>query len=121
MTDDGPGIPEEFQSTLFERFARGDSSRARTTGSTGLGLAIVQAVVEAHGGAVAVSSVPGETTFSVSLPLDHSAPVSRVPPVTAAERRRAADDARADVPPTTTIRSSPASLTAASRSRLPLR
>ncbi|WP_426519332.1 sensor histidine kinase [Diaminobutyricibacter sp. McL0618] len=72
VTDDGPGIPEEFQATLFERFTRADSSRARTTGSTGLGLAIVQAVVEAHGGEVTVSSVPGETTFSVSLPLDHT-------------------------------------------------
>jgi two-component system OmpR family sensor kinase len=71
VTDDGPGIPEEFQATLFERFTRADSSRARTTGSTGLGLAIVQAVVEAHGGAVSVSSVPGKTTFSVSLPLVH--------------------------------------------------
>ncbi len=72
MTDDGPGIPAEFQSTLFERFTRADSSRARTTGSTGLGLAIVQAVVDAHGGEVGVASVPGETTFTVSLPLDHT-------------------------------------------------
>jgi two-component system OmpR family sensor kinase len=69
VADDGPGIPNDLQSTLFERFARGDSSRNRATGSTGLGLAIVQAVVEAHGGDVTVSSVPGRTVFSVSLPL----------------------------------------------------
>ncbi len=75
VTDDGPGIPDAFQSTLFERFTRADSSRARTTGSTGLGLAIVQAVVEAHGGEVDLSSVPGETTFTVSLPLEHAAAV----------------------------------------------
>lgn len=53
----------------FERFARGDSSRNRATGSTGLGLAIVQAVVQAHGGEVTVRSVPGDTVFTVALPL----------------------------------------------------
>jgi two-component system OmpR family sensor kinase len=71
VKDDGPGIPEELRSTLFERFARGDSSRNRATGSTGLGLAIVSAVVEAHGGALSVESEPGNTVFSVSLPLGH--------------------------------------------------
>jgi two-component system OmpR family sensor kinase len=68
VTDNGPGIPEELKATLFERFARGDSSRNRATGSTGLGLAIVHAVVEAHGGDVTVRSEPGETVFTVSLP-----------------------------------------------------
>ncbi|MFF2050133.1 sensor histidine kinase [Leifsonia sp. NPDC058194] len=72
VADDGPGIPDELQSTLFERFARGDSSRNRATGSTGLGLAIVQAVVEAHGGDVSVRSEPGDTVFTVSLPLVES-------------------------------------------------
>ncbi|MGN6427413.1 MAG: sensor histidine kinase [Leifsonia sp.] len=69
VADDGPGIPDDLRSTLFERFARGDSSRNRATGSTGLGLAIVQAVVEAHGGTVEVRSVPGDTVFEVRLPL----------------------------------------------------
>ncbi|WP_374008027.1 sensor histidine kinase [Leifsonia sp. LS-T14] len=69
VADDGPGIPPELQSTLFERFARGDTSRNRATGSTGLGLAIVQAVVLAHGGDVTVTSEPGSTVFTVSLPL----------------------------------------------------
>jgi two-component system OmpR family sensor kinase len=69
VTDDGPGIPDDLQSTLFERFARGDSSRSRHTGSTGLGLAIVRAVVEAQGGTVDVESEPGETRFTVRLPL----------------------------------------------------
>ncbi|WP_233265368.1 sensor histidine kinase [Leifsonia sp. AG29] len=72
VADDGPGIPEGLESTLFERFARGDSSRNRATGSTGLGLAIVQAVVEAHGGTVGVTSVPGDTVFTVRLPLAES-------------------------------------------------
>jgi len=70
VTDDGPGIPENLQETLFERFARGDSSRFRGTGgSTGLGLAIVQAVVLAHHGEVTVDSRPGRTSFRVALPL----------------------------------------------------
>ncbi len=68
VTDDGPGIPGELLEEVFERFARGDSSRSRTSGSTGLGLAIVQAVVTGHGGAVTVSSDPGRTVFTVRLP-----------------------------------------------------
>ena len=68
VTDNGPGIDEKVLPAVFERFARGDSSRSRTAGSTGLGLAIVAAIVEAHGGQVAVASVPGETTFTVTLP-----------------------------------------------------
>jgi two-component system, OmpR family, sensor kinase len=54
---------------LFERFARGDGSRSRATGSTGLGLAIVAAVVEGHHGTVTAESRPGDTRFTVRLPL----------------------------------------------------
>ncbi|MCW3818094.1 HAMP domain-containing histidine kinase [Micromonospora sp. DR5-3] len=68
VTDDGPGIPADLQPEVFERFARGDSSRSRAHGSTGLGLAIVAAVVEAHHGRVDVSSRPGRTAFTVRLP-----------------------------------------------------
>ncbi|AYG04021.1 sensor histidine kinase [Gryllotalpicola protaetiae] len=69
VVDDGPGVPTELQPVLFERFARGDSSRSRETGSTGLGLAIVKAVVDAQGGSIAVESEPGRTAFIVRLPL----------------------------------------------------
>jgi two-component system OmpR family sensor kinase len=69
VQDDGPGISADLQAVLFERFARGDGSRARKTGSTGLGLAIVAAVVEGHGGTVAVESAPGRTVFTVRLPV----------------------------------------------------
>jgi two-component system OmpR family sensor kinase len=75
VSDDGPGIPAELQPLLFERFARGDSSRSRAAGSTGLGLAIVQAVVTGHGGTVSVESVPGKTTFRVELPASASGQV----------------------------------------------
>jgi two-component system, OmpR family, sensor kinase len=68
VCDDGPGIPTTLQPEVFERFARGDSSRSRQAGSTGLGLAIVAAVVKAHGGTIAVDSVPGATAFTVRLP-----------------------------------------------------
>ncbi len=74
VTDTGPGIPEDIQARVFERFTRAEVSRVRTPGSetgrsTGLGLAIVAAVVEAHHGSVAVQSRPGLTEFVVSLPL----------------------------------------------------
>lgn len=68
VEDNGQGIPADLLPHVFERFARGDSSRSRASGSTGLGLAIVQAVATAHGGAVTVDSVPGRTVFTVHLP-----------------------------------------------------
>jgi two-component system, OmpR family, sensor kinase len=69
VTDAGPGIPAGLRPHIFERFARGDSSRSRAAGSTGLGLSIVHAVVTAHGGTVSVDSSPGRTEFTVRLPL----------------------------------------------------
>jgi two-component system OmpR family sensor kinase len=70
VIDNGPGIPAGLQSEVFERFARGDSSRSRKGGSTGLGLAIVSAVVKAHHGTITVDSAPGHTEFTVRLPLN---------------------------------------------------
>ncbi|HMC68546.1 MAG TPA: HAMP domain-containing sensor histidine kinase, partial [Mycobacteriales bacterium] len=70
IIDNGPGIPAGLQSEVFERFARGDSSRSRKGGSTGLGLAIVSAVVKAHNGIITVDSAPGHTEFTVRLPLN---------------------------------------------------
>lgn len=61
--DDGPGFPVGLDP--FERFARGDESR--TGGSSGLGLAIVKAIVEAHGGRIALASRQGDTTVDVRL------------------------------------------------------
>jgi two-component system, OmpR family, sensor kinase len=70
VIDNGPGIPAALQSEVFERFARGDTSRSRKGGSTGLGLAIVSAVVKAHNGTITVDSAPGHTEFTVRLPLN---------------------------------------------------
>jgi two-component system OmpR family sensor kinase len=68
VADDGPGVPAETLPEVFERFARGDTSRSRAAGSTGLGLAIVAAVVSAHDGNVSVHSIPGRTEFTVIFP-----------------------------------------------------
>jgi two-component system OmpR family sensor kinase len=68
VTDDGPGIPPELIGGVFERFARGDSARTRASGGAGLGLSLARAIVEAHRGRIAVTSRPGETRFSVTLP-----------------------------------------------------
>lgn len=80
VSDDGPGIPADSQAHVFERFARADESRTRVGGrddrpsGTGLGLAIVAAVVAAHHGRVDLSSQPGETIFTVRLPLASPTP-----------------------------------------------
>ncbi|MGK3202569.1 sensor histidine kinase [Amycolatopsis sp. MEPSY49] len=76
VTDDGPGIAPDLLPDVFERFARGDSSRSRTAGSTGLGLAIACAVVVAHHGTIEVHSRPGRTEFAVRLPV--AVPAQRV-------------------------------------------
>ncbi|WP_069761387.1 cell wall metabolism sensor histidine kinase WalK [Streptomyces sp. LUP47B] len=65
--DDGPGIPEDIQPGVFERFTRADRSTKAETGGAGLGLSIVAAVVEAHGGSVTLESGPGSTTFTVRI------------------------------------------------------
>jgi two-component system, OmpR family, sensor kinase len=69
--DDGPGLPPDLVDEAFDRFTRGDSSRTRASGGAGLGLSLVSAIAEAHGGTAAVSSRPGNTTFTVTLPRDN--------------------------------------------------
>ncbi len=69
VADDGPGIPLEAKTRIFERFYRADKARSREQGGTGLGLAIVKNVVQAHGGDVRVESTPGAgTEFFITLP-----------------------------------------------------
>jgi signal transduction histidine kinase len=50
VTDEGPGIPEEEASRVFERFYRADPARASSDGGAGLGLAIARWIVDLHGG-----------------------------------------------------------------------
>ena len=78
IADDGPGIDPEVRSRIFERFARGDASRERRTGSTGLGMSIALAIIQSHGGTLTVDSqqapegspedAPHGTAFTVTLP-----------------------------------------------------
>jgi signal transduction histidine kinase len=70
VRDTGRDIAPEDLPHLFERFWRGDHSRARSTGGAGLGLSICKAIVDSCGGEIAVSSRLGEgTCVTVRLPL----------------------------------------------------
>jgi signal transduction histidine kinase len=70
IEDDGPGIRSSELAHIFERFHRGDASRARNTGGYGLGLAISKALIEAYRGTITAESSPGHgTRMIVSLPL----------------------------------------------------
>jgi signal transduction histidine kinase len=68
--DDGPGIPAADLPHVFERFYRGEKTRAREEGGSGLGLSIVQGLAGAMGGDVSLQSEEGRgTTVVVRLPL----------------------------------------------------
>src|SRR5690606_30882739 len=67
VQDSGPGISEEDQQHLFERFFRGRSD----VGGSGLGLPIALATAQAHGGSIDVASAPGKgSRFTLTIPVD---------------------------------------------------
>jgi two-component system phosphate regulon sensor histidine kinase PhoR len=69
VSDEGPGIPEEDLSRVFERFYRVDKSRGRDPGGTGLGLAIVKHLMELQGGSVRAENGPhGGARFTLTCP-----------------------------------------------------
>jgi signal transduction histidine kinase len=69
VSDTGAGIPADDLPYIFDRFWRGDKSRARTEGSSGLGLAITKQLVLAHGGTITTESEVGKgTMFEIKLP-----------------------------------------------------
>jgi two-component system OmpR family sensor kinase len=79
VIDEGQGFPPEFVEHAFERFSRGDGSRA----GAGLGLAIVAAIAHAHGGTARVAIAPaGGARVSISVPNPRGNGVAHQPPET---------------------------------------
>ena len=71
VQDNGPGIPEQYRTEIFERFRQIDGGPTRRAGGTGLGLSIVKEFVGLHRGTVNVSETPGGgATFTVTIPLN---------------------------------------------------
>ncbi len=69
VQDNGPGLTENEQSRVFERFFRGSNAAAHYQEGVGLGLPMAKAIVEAHGGAIALDSRPGDgLTVTFTLP-----------------------------------------------------
>lgn len=67
VCDDGPGIPPEYQTRIFQKFVQ---VKGREAGGTGLGLAICKEIVRAHGGAIWVESSSGKgSTFTFTIPV----------------------------------------------------
>ena len=76
VTDNGPGIPPEYQEIIFRKFERVRSPNAPRVRSSGLGLTFCRLAIEAHGGRIWVTSKEGEgSTFYVQLPLEPQIPV----------------------------------------------
>ena len=69
VTDHGNGIPEDFQTKLFDKFTQSDASDTRKIGGTGLGLSITKAIIEKHNGYIHFRSDAGVgTTFTCEFP-----------------------------------------------------
>lgn len=69
VEDNGPGIPDEEKTKIFDRFYRIDAARARDTGGTGLGLAIAKEAIRLHSGTIEVSDAEsGGSLFRIELP-----------------------------------------------------
>jgi signal transduction histidine kinase len=70
VTDRGPGIPEDFRSRIFQKFAQADSCDVHSRGGSGLGLSICKNIVEQHRGRIGFRDAPGGgTEFHVDLPV----------------------------------------------------
>lgn len=69
VSDNGPGIPQQFRDRIFEKYSQADGSISRQAGGTGLGLSISKAIVEKHGGDIGIDTETAKgTTFFFTLP-----------------------------------------------------
>ena len=69
VKDQGPGIPKQFHSNIFEKFSQADSYTKRSKGGTGLGLSICKSIVDLHDGEIGFETGPGiGTTFYFQIP-----------------------------------------------------
>lgn len=75
VRDEGRGIEPRDLDHVFDRFYRGDPSRAHAGEGSGLGLAICREIADAHGGGISAASIPGQgSTFRLRLPASKSEP-----------------------------------------------
>jgi len=82
VEDEGSGVHADALARIFERFARADAARTRSTGGVGLGLAIVDAIAKAHGGRCTVQNTGHGSIFALRLPgVTPDRPAQRVPEV----------------------------------------
>lgn len=89
VRDQGPGIPEAFQSRIFQRFAQADNSDARATGGSGLGLAISKSIIEKMGGIIGFSNAETRgAIFYFELPILHMPSVRPPPQIEGMEKLR---------------------------------
>jgi len=68
VEDNGTGISDTEMPYIFDKFYRGDQSQSIGSRRTGLGLAISKGIINAHGGEISVTSQPGQTSFSFTIP-----------------------------------------------------
>ena len=72
VSDNGCGIPEEYQQSIFQPFFRVDKSRSREYGGAGLGLSLVWEIADIHGGSVRVEeSSKNGTVIAAEFPIQH--------------------------------------------------
>ncbi len=107
VEDTGPGIPKDALDKVFERFFQVQGSERRRHGGAGIGLALAKELAELHGGALTVTSEPGQgATFKLFIPwgrshFENDVMERRQVQVTAHPGRRA-EDRLSSVPPSAT-------------------
>ncbi|MBS61749.1 MAG: hypothetical protein CMN27_02220 [Salinisphaera sp.] len=76
ISDQGPGVPEQERSAIFDAFYQGTNSKTHARGAlrgTGIGLSVVRECVQAHGGRIDVTDAPGGgAQFTVEIPDRHA-------------------------------------------------